>query len=92
LNSNPRNKKKKAELSTASKRNLPPQRKTESGAASERSLIHEYNSLETEERVADVLITGQAQTKSEAVARVEKAIDRALAPARVRLVPPERSD
>jgi hypothetical protein len=42
--------------------------------------------------VADVLVMGQAQTKSEAVARVEKAIDRALALKKVRLVPPERRD
>jgi hypothetical protein len=42
--------------------------------------------------VADVLIMGQAQTKPDAVARVEKAIDRALAPLIGRLVPPERDD
>jgi hypothetical protein len=37
--------------------------------------------------VADVVITGQAATKSEAAAEAEKAIDRALAPKKVRLVP-----
>jgi hypothetical protein len=39
--------------------------------------------------VADVVITGQAATKSEAVAGAERAIDRALAPKKVRLVPPK---
>jgi len=34
--------------------------------------------------VADVVITGQAATKSEAVAEAERAIDRALAPKKVR--------
>jgi hypothetical protein len=38
--------------------------------------------------VADVVITGQAATKSEAAADAERAIDRALAPKKVRLVPP----
>jgi hypothetical protein len=42
--------------------------------------------------VADVLIMGQASTKSAAVAAAERAIDKALAPARVRPVPPERGD
>jgi len=37
--------------------------------------------------VADVVITGQAATKSEAAAEAEKAIDRALAPKKTRLVP-----
>jgi hypothetical protein len=37
--------------------------------------------------VADMVITGQAATKSEAAAEAEKAIDRALAPKKVRLVP-----
>ena len=37
--------------------------------------------------VADVVIMGQAATKSEAVAQAEKAIDRVLAPKKVRLVP-----
>jgi hypothetical protein len=32
--------------------------------------------------------TGQAATKSEAVAEAERAIDRALAPKKLRLVPP----
>ena len=35
---------------------------------------------------------GQAATKSEAVAAAEKAIDRALAAKKVRLVPPGRPD
>jgi hypothetical protein len=39
--------------------------------------------------VADVVIKGQGATKSEAVAEAEKAIDRALAPKKVRLVPPK---
>jgi hypothetical protein len=38
--------------------------------------------------VADVVITGQAATKSEAAADAERAIDRAIAPKKVRLVPP----
>ena len=37
--------------------------------------------------VANVVITGQSHSKSEAVAAAEKAIDRALAPKKVRLVP-----
>ena len=37
--------------------------------------------------VADVVITGQAATKSEAVREAERAIDRALAPKKLRLVP-----
>jgi hypothetical protein len=36
--------------------------------------------------------TGQAATKREAVAEAERAIDRALAPKKLRLVPPERWD
>jgi hypothetical protein len=35
---------------------------------------------------------GQTATKSEAVTNAEKAIDRALAPKKVRLVPPEGRD
>jgi hypothetical protein len=42
--------------------------------------------------VADVVITGQAHSKSEAVVAAEKAIDRALAPKKAPLVPPERPD
>jgi hypothetical protein len=38
------------------------------------------------------VIMGQAATKSEAVAAAEKAIDRALAAKKVRLVPPGRPD
>ena len=38
--------------------------------------------------VADVVIMGQAATKAEAVAEAERAIDRALAPKKLRLVPP----
>jgi hypothetical protein len=37
--------------------------------------------------VAEVVIRGQAATKSEAVAEAERAIDRALAPKKLRLVP-----
>ena len=39
--------------------------------------------------VADVVITGQAHTKSAAVAEAEKAIDRALALKKVRPMPPK---
>jgi hypothetical protein len=39
--------------------------------------------------VADVVITGQAHSKSVAVVEAEKAIDRALALKKVRLVPPK---
>ena len=39
--------------------------------------------------VADVVITGQAHSKSAAVVEAEKAIDRALALKKVRLVPPK---
>ena len=39
--------------------------------------------------VAGVLITGQEHTKASAVAAAEKAIDRALAVRKVRLVPPD---
>jgi hypothetical protein len=42
--------------------------------------------------VADVLIMGQASTKSAAAAAAERAINKALAPPRVRLVPPGRAD
>ena len=42
--------------------------------------------------VAGAVIMGQAATKSEAVAAAEKAIDRALAAKKVRLVPPGRPD
>jgi hypothetical protein len=35
-------------------------------------------------------VTGQAATKAEAVAEAERAIDRALAPKKLRLVRPER--
>ena len=38
--------------------------------------------------VAGVVITGQAVIKSEAVREAERAIDRALAPKKVRIVPP----
>jgi hypothetical protein len=40
---------------------------------------------------AGVVITGQAATKSEAVTEAERAIDRALAPKKLRLVPPPRT-
>ena len=39
--------------------------------------------------VAGVVISGQAAIKSEAVNAAEKAIDRALALKKVRLIPPE---
>jgi hypothetical protein len=39
--------------------------------------------------VADVVITGQAYNKLAAVVEAEKAIDRALALKKVRLVPPQ---
>jgi hypothetical protein len=39
--------------------------------------------------VADVVITGQAYSKVAAVVEAEKAIDRALAQKKVRLVPPK---
>jgi 3-oxoacyl-[acyl-carrier-protein] synthase III len=42
--------------------------------------------------VAGVVLTGQEETKSAAVAAAEKAIDRALAMKRVRLVPPGDRD
>ncbi len=42
--------------------------------------------------VAGAVIMGQAATKSEAVAAAEKAIDRALAAKKVRLVPSGRPD
>jgi hypothetical protein len=43
--------------------------------------------------VANVVITGQSHSKSEAVVEAEKAIDRALARKKVRLVPlPRRWD
>jgi hypothetical protein len=38
--------------------------------------------------VAGMLITGQEPSKSAAVAKAEKAIDRSLAPKKVRPVPP----
>jgi hypothetical protein len=42
--------------------------------------------------VAGVVIIGREPTKSAAVVAAEKAIDRALAPKRVRIVPPGCSD
>jgi hypothetical protein len=42
--------------------------------------------------VANVVITGQAHSKSAAVVEAEKAIDRVLAAKKVRLVPPGRPD
>ena len=42
--------------------------------------------------VAEVVIGGQAATKSEAVSEAERAIDRALAPKKLRLVPPGDRD
>jgi len=40
--------------------------------------------------VAGLVIMGQAHSKSEAVVEAEKAIDRALAPKKHRLIPPPR--
>jgi hypothetical protein len=42
--------------------------------------------------VANVVITGQSHSKSEAVVDAEKAIDRALASKKARLVPPRGWD
>lgn len=42
--------------------------------------------------VAGEAITGRAHTKAGAIAAAEKAIDRALAVKKVRLVPPQHSD
>jgi hypothetical protein len=42
--------------------------------------------------VANVVIAGQAHSKSAAVVEAEKAIDRVLAAKKVRLVPPGRPD
>ena len=42
--------------------------------------------------VTGVVITGQAAIKSEAVVAAEKAIDRALAAKKVRLIPPEENN
>jgi hypothetical protein len=42
--------------------------------------------------VAGVVIAGRAATKSEAAAEVERAVDRALAPKKLRLVPPGNRD
>jgi hypothetical protein len=39
--------------------------------------------------VTDVVITGQAHSKSAAVVEAEKAIDRALAPKKVQRLPPK---
>jgi len=44
-------------------------------------------------RIGYVVITGQSHSKSDALVEAEKAIDRALAPKKVRLVPlPRRWD
>jgi hypothetical protein len=42
--------------------------------------------------VTGVVIKGHAEVKSKAVAAAERAIDRALASKKVRLVPPEDND
>jgi hypothetical protein len=42
--------------------------------------------------VANLLIMGQASTKPAAVAAAPPAVNKALAPTKVRLVPPERGD
>jgi hypothetical protein len=38
--------------------------------------------------IAGIVLTGQQETRSDAVAAAEKAIDRALAPKKMPLVPP----
>ena len=51
------------------------------------------SAVQVEAAVANVVLTGQSYSKSEAVVDAEKAIDRALAPKKVRLVPlPRRWD
>jgi hypothetical protein len=42
--------------------------------------------------VGGAVLTGQAHSKQTAMVSAEKAIDRALAIQKIRLVPPERSD
>jgi hypothetical protein len=42
--------------------------------------------------VGGAVMTGQAHSKQAAMVSAEKAIDRALAIQKIRLVPPERSD
>jgi hypothetical protein len=42
--------------------------------------------------VGGAVLTGQAHSKQTAMVSAEKAIDRALAMEKIRLVPPERSD
>jgi hypothetical protein len=42
--------------------------------------------------IGGAIVTGQAHSKLAAMVAAEKAIDRALALKKVRLVPPERSD
>ena len=41
---------------------------------------------------AKAVLTGQAATKAEAVAEAERAVDKALAPKKLKLVRPERED
>jgi hypothetical protein len=40
--------------------------------------------------ISGLTLRGQAGSKSEAIAEAERAIDRALAPKKLRLVPPDR--
>jgi hypothetical protein len=42
--------------------------------------------------IGGAVLTGQAHSKPAAIVSAEKAIDRALAIQKIRLVPPERSD
>jgi hypothetical protein len=42
--------------------------------------------------IGGAVLTGQAHSKQTAMVSAEKAIDRALAIQKIRLVPPERSD
>jgi hypothetical protein len=42
--------------------------------------------------IGGAVLTGQAHSKQAAMVSAEKAIDRALAIQKIRLVPPERSD
>ena len=46
--------------------------------------------MEMDLSVGDIIVGGQAATKSEAAAEAERPIDRALAPKKLSLVRPER--
>jgi hypothetical protein len=65
--------------------------KAEQGCLAPREPL--VSAVQVEAAVANVVLTGQSYSKSEAVVEAEKAIDRALAPKKVRLVPlPRRWD